>query len=154
MMATEPKNRAERRARVFTRPAPPKSVPAQGPRPELQRSGIAPLKDKFDDLMELGEAHFDVPFASKDEDLTKQQSFKDTTTAFIVEFDRQRCERCGTYRGLFSKVFEQRNGVIEVPVPRLPPLEVNVPTIHRYSPRIQYVPIGECCVRPPEVSNG
>lgn len=142
MMADAP-NRAERRARIFPRAPSPKAQPSPGPNPEAMQSQIRPLKDAYDSLMELGEVRSEVPFATRDEDLTKPQAFVDTAVAYIAEFDKQRCERCGGHTNVFSRLLEQRGSGKEVLTYLFcrPGLPINP----RFTGNVQYVPIGACC---------
>lgn len=143
-MMADKLSRAERRARIFPRAPQPKAAPAPGPNPAAMRSGIRPLKDEYEALMELGESHGNVPFASKDEDLTKPSGIADSTIAYIATFDKQRCERCGSYTNVFHQLFELHNSGKETPTPRLPAIS-ELPIRSRATGSIQYVPVGACC---------
>lgn len=133
-------NRAERRARIFTRPPQPKPAPAQAPHPEAAKSGITPLRDAYDELISLGMAE-GVPFAKRDEDLIAPSTVKDTAVEYIAEFDSQRCQ-CGMTTPVFRKLFEKRSTGVEVPVPRIPQGKY---AVNRFTAAIQFVPVCHFC---------
>lgn len=145
MMAQEPKNRAERRARVFLRAPQLRPQPAPVPDPKKLSSGIRPLVDpkqkQLEDLL-TGTVFNEVPFAKIDEDLIAPVPFTATPVEYVASFQLQVCARCGGKQHIFAGLFEQKNtmkGPQRIRTERLPANEK--PTME-VRPGANYIP---CC---------